>query len=188
MNESIKHFNEGIGIWDFASKEDPDIIIASAGDTPTVEALAAVQILNEEIPNIKVRYINVIDLMALKKDHDHGITDEKYNSLFTKNKQIIFAFHGYPSLIKTLTYERHNKKMSIHGYIEEGTITTPFDMRVRNEIDRYHLVLDVIEKLNLTKKHKETVKKMKEKLKKHKKYIEEKGIDTEEIRNWTWKW
>ena len=188
MNESIKHFNEGIGIWDFASKEDPDIIIASAGDTPTVEALAAVQILNEEIPNIKVRYINVIDLMALKKDHDHGITDEKYNSLFTKNKQIIFAFHGYPSLIKALTYERHNKKMSIHGYIEEGTITTPFDMRVRNEIDRYHLVLDVIEKLNLNKKHKETVKKMKEKLKKHKKYIEEKGIDTEEIRNWTWKW
>lgn len=187
MDETIKHFKEGISIWDFASQENPDIIIASAGDTPTVEALAAIKILNEEIPDIKIRYINVIDLMTLKKEHDHGITDEKYDDLFTKDKPIIFNFHGYPSLIKSLIYERNNRNIIIHGYIEEGTITTPFDMRVRNKIDRYHLALEAIEKLNLSEKYKNVVKKLEEKLKNHEKYIKENGIDTEEIRNWTWK-
>ena len=188
MDESIKHFNEGIGIWDFASKENPDIIIASAGDTPTVEALAAIQILNEETPDIKVRYINVIDLMALKKEHEHGISDEKYDDLFTKDKPIVFNFHGYPSLIKSLIYERNNRNVTVHGYLEEGTITTPFDMRVRNKIDRYHLVLDVIEKMNLNEKYQDVIQKIEEKLKYHEEYIRENGIDTEEIRNWIWKW
>lgn len=188
MDESIKHFNEGIGIWDFASKENPDIIIASAGDTPTAEALAAIQILNEETPDIKVRYINVIDLMTLKKEHEHGISDEKYDDLFTKDKPIVFNFHGYPSLIKSLIYERNNKNVTVQGYLEEGTITTPFDMRVRNKIDRYHLVLDVIEKMNLNEKYQDVIQKIEEKLKYHEEYIRENGIDTEEIRNWIWKW
>ena len=179
MDESIKHFKKGIGIWDFASKDNPDIIIASAGDTPTLEALAATKLLNEYFPDLKIRFINVIDLMKLKE-----LSDEEYNKLFTTDKPIIFNFHGYPSLIKSLTFERENRNIKVHGYLEEGTITTPFDMRVRNEIDRYHLVIDVINKLNLDK---EIIKELNDKLKKHEKYIKESGIDTEEIRDWTWK-
>ena len=172
MEESKKHFEKGIGIWDFASKENPDIIIASAGDTPTIEALAATKIINKYLPKINIRFINIIDLMKLDKNHPHGLTDEEYDELFTKDKPIIFNFHGYPSLIKSLIYERTNRNVIIHGYEEEGTITTPFDMRVRNKIDRYHLAIDIINNM------------LEEKLLNHEKYIKENGIDTEEIRNW----
>ncbi|MBR2708282.1 MAG: phosphoketolase family protein [Bacilli bacterium] len=182
MEESKKHFEKGIGIWDFASKDNPDIIIASAGDTPTIEALAATKIINKYLPKINIRFINIIDLMKLDKNHPHGLTDEEYDELFTKDKPIIFNFHGYPSLIKSLIYERTNRNVIIHGYEEEGTITTPFDMRVRNKIDRYHLALDIINKLKLNDK--EIINMLEEKLTNHEKYIKENGIDTEEIRNW----
>ena len=184
MEESIKHFEKGIGIWEFASKENPDIIIAAAGDTPTIEALAATNLLNEYFPEVNIRFINIIDLMKLNKNHPHGLTDEDYDNLFTKDKPIIFNFHGYPSLIKTLIYDRTNRNIIIHGYEEEGTITTPFDMRVRNKIDRYHLVIDAINKLNLGEKGKETINKINDKLKYHEEYIKENGIDIEEITNW----
>ena len=188
MEESIEHFKKGIGIWEFASKgEKPDIIIASAGDTPTIEALAATNILNENFPELKIRFINIIDLMKLNKSHPHGLPEEEYDRLFTKDKPIIFNFHGYPSLIKSLTYERNNKNMIINGYQEEGTITTPFDMRVRNKIDRYHIVIDAINKLSLGKKGEELIKILEDKLKYHDEYIKKNGIDTEEIRNWKWK-
>ena len=182
MEESKKHFEKGIGIWDFASKDNPDIIIASAGDTPTIEALAATKIINKYLPKINIRFINIIDLMKLDKNHPHGLTDEEYDELFTKDKPIIFNFHGYPSLIKSLIYERTNRNVIIHGYEEEGTITTPFDMRVRNKIDRYHLALDIINKLKINDK--EITNMLEEKLTNHEKYIKENGIDTEEIRNW----
>lgn len=187
MKDAISHFEKGIGVWDWASSNGkPDIIIASAGDTPTLEALAATKILNEYLPEVKVRYINVIDLMKLKKNHPHGLNDEEFDELFDKNTPVIFNFHGYPSLIHTLIYDRNNKNFSIHGYEEEGTITTPFDMRVLNEIDRYHLVIDVIQKLHLTGKADKVREIMEEKLKEHKEYIVKEGVDLPEIRNWNY--
>ena len=189
MNDTIKHFKEGISIWDWASNDKgrPDIIIASAGDTPTIEALATVSILNQEFPKLKIRYINVIDLMKLKKDHPHGLTDEKYDELFTKNTPVIFAFHGYPSLIHSLIFDRKNRNISVHGYMEEGTITTPFDMRVRNKLDRYNLTIDSIKHLNLGNKGEKVITKMKEQLQKHEEYIKENGMDMEEVTTWQWK-
>ena len=189
MNDTIKHFKEGISIWDWASNDKgrPDIIIASAGDTPTIEALATVSILNQEFPKLKIRYINVIDLMKLKKDHPHGLTDEKYDELFTKNTPVIFAFHGYPSLIHSLIFDRKNRNISVHGYMEEGTITTPFDMRVRNKLDRYNLTIDSIKHLNLGNKGEKVIAKMKEQLQKHEEYIKENGMDMEEVTTWQWK-
>lgn len=190
MKDAIKHFNNGISIWGWAStykNDNPDIIIASAGDTPVIETLAAVSILHKELPKLKIRYINVIDLMKLKKDHPHGLDDTIYDNLFTIDKPIIFAFHGYPSLIRQLIFDRANHNISIHGYQEEGTITTPFDMRVQNEIDRYHLVIDAIKHLNLGSKGDLIIEKMNEKLNKHDIYIKENGIDMPEIRDWAWK-
>lgn len=184
MKDTIEHFNKGIGVWNFASDDKADIIIASAGDTPTLESLAAIKIIKEELPKVKIKYVNVIDLMTLCKAHPHGIDDIEYEELFPKNKPIIFSFHGYPSLIKSLTYDR-NSKMIIRGYIEEGTITTPFDMRVRNKIDRYHLVIDMINNLNLGKNGEKVILKVEEKLKKHNEYIKENGIDMIEISNFT---
>ena len=139
MDEAIKHCTEGIGIWDFASTdqgEEPDVIIASCGETPTLEALAAVTILKDNIPGIKIRFINVVDLMKLEStyDHPHGMSDEDFDMMFTKDKPIIFNFHGYKTLIHELLYHRHNRNLHVNGYTEEGTITTPFDMRVQNEI------------------------------------------------------
>ena len=186
MNESLEHFKKGASIWDFAStKDSPHIVIASAGDTPTLEALAAVKILNEELPTVNVRYVNVIDLMKLKKGHPHGLDDNSFDDLFTKSIPVIFNFHGYPSLIYSLIHDRDNKKFSVHGYVEEGTITTPFDMRVRNKIDRYHIVMDVIDNLNLGKKGEEVRKKMNEMLKRHVEYIKKEGVDLPEVRNFS---
>lgn len=146
MDEAINHCSKGIGIFNWASNDlgyEPDIVMACCGDTPTLETLAAISILHKFFPEIKIRCVNVVDLMKLQSnlEHPHGLTDQDYDMLFTKNKPIIFAFHGYPSLIHQLTYKRENENMHVHGYIEEGTITTPFDMRVQNKIDRYHLVM-----------------------------------------------
>lgn len=192
MDEAAKHCYEGVSIWKFASNdenEEPDIVMACAGDTPTLETLAATKILRENFPELKIRVVNVVDLMRLESNtrHPHGLTDEDYNMIFTKNKPIIFAFHGYPDLIHQLTYKRENKDIHVHGYKEEGTITTPFDMRVQNELDRYHLVIDAIKYLpNLGNRGASLVQECKNKLLEHKEYISEYGIDMEEIRNWKW--
>ena len=192
MDEAFRYCYEGLGIWKFASNDEgsePDIVMACAGDTPTLEVLAATKILRKYFPELKIRVVNVIDLMRLESNlkHPHGLTDEDYNMLFTKNKPIIFNFHGYPNLIHQLTYNRENKNMHVHGYNEEGTITTPFDMRVQNEIDRYHLVIDAIKYLpQLGNRGASLVELCKTKLIEHKEYIKEYGIDMPEIVNWKW--
>lgn len=190
--EAIKHCTKGIGILDFASndKGNPDVVLACAGDTPTLEVIAASSLLREYIPNIKVRVVNVIDLMKLvsNTDHPHGLTDKEYDDLFTINKPIIFAFHGYPNLIHELTYKRVNNNLHVRGYIEEGAITTSFDMRVLNGIDRFSLVLSVLKYLDFddenTIKLGEYARGM---LDKHVKYIKEYGIDIKEVREFTLK-
>ncbi len=192
MEEAKEHCAKGLSKWEFASndKKGTDIVLVSIGDAPTLENVAAVSILKNYLPDIKVRFINVVDLMKLQPSskHPHGLTDSEYNKLFTKDKPIIFNYHGYPSLIHELTYLRENKNISVHGYIEEGTITTAFDMRVKNEIDRYHIVIDVIKHLDIAKKDegKRIIKLMEEKLKEHNAYIREYGIDMEEVRLFKW--
>ena len=193
IEEAKEHCAKGISKWDFASNDEKgvDIVLVSIGEAPTLENMAAVSLLREYLPSIRVRFINIVDLMKLQPStrHPHGLTNTEYNKLFTKDKPIIFNYHGYPTLIHEFTYERFNKNISVHGYMEEGTITTPFDMRVRNEIDRYHIVIDIIKHLDISKKEegKKVIKLMKEKLKYHEEYIKEYGIDTEEIRNFKWK-
>lgn len=193
IEEAKEHCEKGLGKWEFASndKKGTDIVLVSIGEAPTLENMAAVSILREYLPSIRVRFINVIDLMKLQPStrHPHGLTDREYNQLFTKDKPIIFNYHGYPTLIHEFTYERDNKNISVHGYIEEGTITTPFDMRVQNEIDRYHIVIDIINHLDIGKKEegKKIIKLMKDKLKEHNEYIKEYGIDMEEVRNFKWR-
>ena len=193
MDEAIKHCKQGIGIWNFASNdqnEEPDIILACCGDTPTLEALAATSIINKYLPDIKIRFINVVDLMKLqsKNINTNGLSDEDFNLLFTKDKPIIFVYHGYHALIKQLLFERENKNINIKGYKEEGSITTPFDMRVQNEIDRFNITKEIIKKLpQLGNKGAHLIKLMDDKLIEHKEYIKKHGIDLEEIREWTWK-
>ena len=192
MEEAITHCANGLGRWEFVSndKTGVDVILVSAGDAPTLENIAAVSILRKYLPDIRVRFINVVDLMKLQPSsrHPHGISDTEYNKLFTIDKPIIFNYHGYPTLIHELTYERVNKNLSVHGYIEEGTITTAFDMRVKNKIDRYHIVIDIIRHIDIgkSKEGKKIIKIMEEKLKYHDEYIKEYGIDMEEIRNFKW--
>lgn len=192
MEEAKEHCAKGIGKWEFASndKKGVDVVLVSAGDAPTLENIAAVSILKDYLPSIKIRFINIVDLMKLQpsRKHPHGLTDTEYNKLFTKDKPIIFNYHGYPTLIHEFTYERENKNLSVHGYIEEGTITTPFDMRVKNHTDRYHIVMDIIKHLDVkdTKEGKRIIKLMEEKLKYHDSYIKEFGIDMEEIRDFKW--
>lgn len=192
MEEAVKHCTKGIGIWDWASTdngENPDIVMACCGDTPTLETLAAVSILKENYPELKIRVINVVDLMKLESNtkHPHGLTEDEYDMLFTKDKPIIFAFHGYPSLIHQLVYRRENKNIHVHGYKEEGTITTPFDMRVQNELDRYHLVMDALKYLpQLGNRATPLYEWCKDMLIKHNNYIREYGEDMEEVRNFTW--
>lgn len=189
MEEASKHCANGIGIFDWASDNNPDIVMACAGDTPTVEVLAATKIMKEYIPELKIRVVNVIDLMKLQSDcdHPHGLSNDEYNKLFTKDKPIIFAFHGYPHLIHQLTYKRCNQNMHVHGYIEEGTITTPFDMRVLNKLDRYHLILDAMKYVKVNKSKKQAlINKCEETLKYHNEYIRENGVDIPEVVNFKW--
>ena len=192
MDEAIKHCTEGLGIWKWASNDEdsePDIVMACAGETPTLETLAAVKILRENFKELKIRVVNVVDLMRLQslEEHPHGLSSQEYNAIFTKDKPIIFNFHGYPHLIHQLTYKRDNKNLHVHGYLEEGTITTTFDMRVQNEIDRYHLVMDALKYLpELGNRSSSLYQMCKDKLVEHKEYIKEHGQDLEEIRNWKW--
>ncbi len=192
MEEAKEHCAKGLSKWEFASNDNKgtDIVLVSIGDAPTLENMAAVSIIRNYLPDIKIRFINVVDLMKLEPStkHPHGLTNTEYNKLFTKDKPIIFNYHGYPTLIHELTYERENKNISVHGYIEEGTITTAFDMRVKNEIDRYHIVIDIINHLDIakTREGKKIIKLMEEKLKYHESYIREYGIDMEEVRLFKW--
>ena len=192
MEQAIKHCTSGVSIWSWASNDndsEPDLVMACCGDTPTLETLAAVSILRNHFKDLKIRVVNVVDLMRLQSDteHPHGLSDYDYDAIFTKDKPIIFAFHGYPNLIHELTYRRTNKNLHVHGYKEEGTITTPFDMRVQNELDRFHLVMSAL-------KHTEKLQKVsanllqicKDKLVEHKEYIKEYGDDLPEIKSWTW--
>ena len=192
MDQAVKHCTQGIGIWQWASNDqgvEPDVVMACCGDTPTLETLAAVTILRKYLPDLKIRVVNVVDLMKLQPhtEHPHGLTDMEYDMLFTQDKPIIFAYHGYPTLIHELTYRRHNKHLHVRGYKEEGTITTPFDMRVLNDIDRFHLVIDVVQRLHsLGNRGAYLVQRMNDKLVEHRQYIKDHGVDLPEIREWKW--
>ena len=193
MDAAIKHCSAGIGIWNWASNDqegEPDVVMACAGDVPTLETLAAVDLLRQHVPELKVRVINVVDLMTLqpKEEHPHGLTDKDFDTLFTTDKPIIFAFHGYPYLIHRLTYRRTNhKNLHVRGYKEEGTTTTPFDMAVRHDLDRFHLVSDVIDRVpKLGYKAAYLKQFIRDKLIEHKQYIIRHGEDIPEIRDWKW--
>jgi len=193
MDEAIQHCTHGIGIWNWASNDqggDPDVVLACAGDIPTLETLAAVDILRRHMPDLKVRVVNVVDLMTLIPDtsHPHGLSEEDFCSLFTMDKPIIFAFHGYPWLIHRLMYRRkENKHLHVRGYKEEGTTTTPFDMVVMNDLDRFNLVDDVIDRLpSMQNKAGHLKQWLHNKLIEHKQYIAEHGEDMPEIRDWKW--
>ncbi len=192
MDEAIKHCTQGISIWQWASNDqnsEPDIVLTSCGDTPTLEALAAITIMHQYLPDIKIRFINVVDLMKLQSQskHPHGLSDEEFDTLFTKDKPIVFVFHGYPTLIHELLYHRHNRELFVNGYQEEGTITTPFDMRVQNKIDRFNLVIEMLKHLpQLGNKSAYLYQLMQDKLVEHKQYIKEYGTDLPEIVNWKW--
>ena len=192
MEQAVKHCTQGIGIWQWASTdegEEPDIVMACCGDTPTLETLAAVTILRDSFPELKIRVVNVVDLMRLQsaEQHPHGLSQQEYNAIFTADKPIVFAFHGYPSLIHELTYKRVNKNLHVRGYIEEGTITTPFDMRVLNRLDRFNLVQTAVYNLpQLGNRGAYLIQQMKDKLVEHKQFIAKYGVDLPEVANWKW--
>jgi xylulose-5-phosphate/fructose-6-phosphate phosphoketolase len=193
VDEAIRHCTEGIGIWEWASNdmcEEPDVVMACAGDVPTLETLAAVDILRQVFPELKLRVVNVVDLMTIQSmnEHPHSLSDKDFDSLFTTDKPVIFAFHGYPWLIHRLTYRRTNHtNFHVRGYKEEGTTTTPFDMVVMNDLDRFHLVMDVIDRVPKLERIGAHIKQaMRKKLLEHKQYISIHGDDMPEIRDWKW--
>ena len=193
FDAAYRHCCAGIGMWEWASNGadgEPDIVMACAGDVPTLETLAAVQILREHLPSLAVRVVNVVDLMTLqpREEHPHGLSDSAFDGLFTTDKPILFAYHGYPWLIHRLTYRRRNHdNLHVRGFKEEGTTTTPFDMVVRNDLDRYHLVIDVIDRVPTLGYRAADVKQlMRDRLIDHRRYIIEHGEDTPEVRNWRW--
>ncbi|SEH26455.1 phosphoketolase family protein [Rhizobium sp. NFR12] len=195
MDEAIRHCEAGIGIWDWAGNEDgavePDVVMACAGDVPTLETLAAVCLLRDAIPELSIRVVNVVDLLALQSQdqHPHGLSDEMFDRLFTTDRPVIFAYHGYPYLIHRLTYKRTNhQNIHVRGFIEEGTTTTPFDMTVLNELDRFHLAIEAIERVpGLKDKAGSVIAMLEDKLAEHTRYVREHGEDMPEIRDWKWK-
>jgi xylulose-5-phosphate/fructose-6-phosphate phosphoketolase len=193
MESAVKHCTQGIGIWPWASNDqdgDPDVVMACAGDVPTLETLAAVDLLRRLLPELKVRVVNVVDLMTLqpKTQHPHGLTDEDFDALFTDDTPVIFAYHGYPTLIHRLVYKRGNQpNFHVRGFIEEGTTTTPFDMVVRNRLDRFHLVADVIDRVPAVGAKGVYVKQaMRDRLIEHEQYILAHGEDMPAISGWRW--
>ncbi len=193
MDEAIVHCTKGIGIWDWASNDDggePDVVMGCAGDVPTMEALAAVEILRGFFPDLRIRFVNVVDLMRLQdhKEHPHGLPDADFDSLFTTDKPVIFAYHGYPWLIHRLTYRRTNHdNFHVRGYKEEGTTTTPFDMTVMNQLDRFNLAMDVIDRVpRLQGVAGHAREQLKNKLIEHRRYVRAYGEDMPEVRNWQW--
>ncbi len=192
MEQAIIHCTQGLGIWPWASNDqdgEPDVVMASCGDTPTLESLAAVSILRRHLPELRMRVVNVVDLMRLQPEceHPHGMSETDYDQMFTRDKHIVFAFHGYAGLVHRLTYRRTNRNLHVRGYKEEGTITTAFDMRVQNDIDRFHLVMDVVDRVpGLGTKGAYLKQLMRDKLVEHKHYIDKHGEDLPEIRNWMW--
>ncbi len=191
-DEAMSHCAQGLGVWPWASTDrggEPDLVLACCGDTPTLEILAAVTILRRALPELKLRVVNVVDLMRLQPadEHAHGLSDGDYDAAFTRDKPILFAFHGYPKLIHELTYRRHNRNLHVRGYKEEGTITTPFDMRVQNDMDRFHLVIDAVKLLpGLGNRGSFLIQEMKDRLCAHSAYIRSFGEDMPEIRDWQW--
>ena len=193
MEQAAVHCTKGIGIWEWASSDrdaEPDVVMACAGDVPTLETLAAVSILREHLPELKIRVVNVVDLMKLQPEteHPHGLSDKDFDSLFTTNKPVIFAFHAYPWTIHRLTYRRTNHhNIHVRGYKEEGTITTPFDMTVLNDMDRFHLVMDALDRLPQLDARADYLKQLlQDKLIEHRQYIDQYGEDLPEIRDWQW--
>lgn len=193
MDDAIVHCTKGAGIWEWASNDaegEPDVVMACAGDVPTMETLAAVQLLREELPSLRIRVVNVVDLMRLQpeREHSHGLSDADFDALFTRDKPVIFAYHGYPWLIHRLTYRRTNhENIHVRGYKEEGTTTTPFDMTVLNEIDRFHLAMDVIDRVpRLHATSGAARERLKDALIRHRQYVRSAGEDLPEIRDWEW--
>jgi xylulose-5-phosphate/fructose-6-phosphate phosphoketolase len=190
MDAAVKHCEQGIGIWEWASHSNaPDVVIAAAGDVPTLETLAAIDLLRQHLPHMNIRMINVVDLMTLQplSRHPHGLEDSSFDALFTKDKPVIFAYHGYPSLIHRLTYKRANHdNFHVHGFEEEGTTTTPFDMVVRNRLDRFHLVLDVLDRVPNLGDCIHLRQLIRDWLVEHHRYITEHGEDMPMVRDWRW--
>jgi len=193
MDQAFKHCTAGIGIWEWASNDrqgEPDVVMAAAGDVPTLEILAAIKLLRGFVPDLKIRMISVVDVMKLQPEteHPHGLSDKDFDALFTRNKPIILAYHGYPWLIHRLTYRRTNHaNLHVRGYKEEGTITTPFDMAVLNDLDRFHLVMDTVDRLPQLGSHVAYIKQAcLDKLVEHKECIRTYGEDLPEIRDWRW--
>jgi xylulose-5-phosphate/fructose-6-phosphate phosphoketolase len=194
IGDAARHCARGLGIWEWASNDegDPDVVMVCAGDVPTLEILAAIDMLRNELPDVRVRMINVVDLMRLEPqtEHPHGLPDAEFDALFTTDRPVIFAYHGYPSLIHRLTYQRANhSNIHVRGYREEGTTTTPFDMLVLNDMDRFHLVIDVIDRVpGLARRAAALRQKMVDKRAEHHDYIRATGEDLPEVRNWMWSW
>jgi xylulose-5-phosphate/fructose-6-phosphate phosphoketolase len=189
----VAHCEAGIGIWPWASNDagTPDVVMACAGDVPTLETLAAVTLLREYVPDIRVRVVNVVDLMALQppSEHPHGLDDERFDQVFTRDKPIIFAFHGYPGIIHRLTYRRANHaNLHVRGYKEEGTTTTPFDMVVLNNLDRYQLAFDAIRRIpRLQGEVPQAAERYAQSIERHREYVAARGEDLPEILNWRWR-
>jgi xylulose-5-phosphate/fructose-6-phosphate phosphoketolase len=193
MDEAVMHCTRGAGIWRFASNDlggEPDVVIGAAGDVPTLEALAAVDLIRQHLPSVKVRFVNVVDLMRLQpaSEHPHGMTDAEFDALFTTNRPIVFAYHGYPWLIHRLTYRRTNHaNLHVRGYMEEGTTTTPFDMVMLNDLDRFHLVMDVIDRVpGLASQAGHVRQLMVDSRVEARAYTRREGEDMPAIRDWTW--
>lgn len=198
VEEAREHCRAGVSIWKWASNDvgrEPDLVLACAGDVPTLEALAAISILRKKLPDLSIRFVNVVDLMKLDPRHVHGVSDGTFDSIFTTNKPVLFNFHAYPQMVEKLTYHRQNRNFLVRGYVEEGTISTPFDVCVMNGVDRFHLVIDVCDLIEhkCDKVGPETLwsaayvrQEMNRTLVRHKQYIQEYGVDLDEVQNWKW--